>query len=120
MEELLVQATSGQGDIPAEKHRIRFGTVNVETISGRANKVVEILTRRKVDLYCLQETRWIGGSARLIKENDTIYKFFWCVDKSGFGGVGVMLAEKWINNIISAERCDYCYLQLCFLVGITI
>ena len=39
MEELLVQATSGQGGRPAGKHRTRFGTVNVGTISGRANEI---------------------------------------------------------------------------------
>ena len=61
MEELLVQATSGQGGRPAGKHRIRFETVNVETISGRANDIVEMLTRRKVDICCLQEMR-IGSS----------------------------------------------------------
>ena len=39
MEELLVQATSGQGGRPAGKHRTRFGTVNVGAISGRANEI---------------------------------------------------------------------------------
>ena len=28
-----------------------------------------------------------GGSARLIKRNNTTYKFFWCEDQSGFRGV---------------------------------
>ena len=86
MEEFLVQATSGQGGKPAGK-RIRFGTVNVGIISGRANEIFEMLTRRKVDLSCLQETRWRKGSARLIKRKNTIYKFFWCGDQSGLGGV---------------------------------
>ena len=51
MEELLVQATSGQGGRPAGISHIVFGTVNVETISGRANEIVEILTRLKVELF---------------------------------------------------------------------
>ena len=77
MEELLVQSTSGQGGRPAGKHCIRFGTVNVGTIIGRANEIVEMFGW-KVDLCCLQETRWIGGLASLIKGNNTIYKFLWC------------------------------------------
>ena len=32
IEEILVQATSGQGGRPSGKHRIRFGTVNVGTM----------------------------------------------------------------------------------------
>ena len=97
MEELLVQATSGQGVWPAGKNHIHFGTVNVGT-SGRANEVVEMITQRKVDLCCLQETRWRGGSACLIKGNNNTFKFFWCGDQSGLG-VEIILAEKWVNNI---------------------
>ena len=96
--ELLEQATSEQGGRPAGKSRIHYRTVNVGTISDRANGIVEMLTRRKVDLCCLQETRWRGGSARLIKGNNTIDKFFWCGNQPGFGGVGIMLARKWVNN----------------------
>ena len=73
-----------------------------------------------MDLCCLQETRWRGGSARLIKGKNTIYKFFWCGDQSGFGGVGIMLAQKWINNVISVKRYDHRCLQLRFLVGTVI
>ena len=52
MEKLLVQTTSGQAGRPAGKRRIRFATVNVGTIGGRANEFVEMLTQ-KVYL-CLQ------------------------------------------------------------------
>ena len=61
-----------------------------------------------------------GGSAYLIKGNNTIYQFFWCGDQSGFGGVGIMLAEKWVNNVISVKRYDHHCLQLRFLVRTTI
>ena len=118
MEELLRQATPGQGGRSAGKSRIRFGTINVGTISGTANEIVEMLTRQKDDLCCLQETRW-RGSASLIKGNSTIFKSFWCGDQSGFG-VGVMLVEKWVNNVISVKRYNLRCLQLRFLVGKTI
>ena len=44
MEELLVQATHGQGGRAAGKSCIQFGTVNVGIISGRADEVVAMLT----------------------------------------------------------------------------
>ena len=62
--------------------------INVATISGRANKIVEMLIQQKVDLCHLHETKWRGGSASLIKGNNIIYKFVWCGDQSGFEGVG--------------------------------
>ena len=120
MEELLVQVTSGQGSRHVGIHHIRFVTLNVETISCRANEIVEMLTPWKVDLCCLQDIRRRGGSTRLIKGNNTIYKFFWCGDQSGFGRVGIMLAEKWVIYVISEKTHDHCCLKLLFLVAATI
>ena len=55
MEEILVQAVSGQGGRPAGKHHIRFGALTVGTISGRANEIAEMLTRLEVD--CRRQDR---------------------------------------------------------------
>ena len=63
-------------------------------LRGGANEIDEMLTRRKVDLCCLQQKRWRRGSARLIKGNNTTYKFFWCGDQSGFRGVGIWLSDS--------------------------
>ena len=41
--------------------KLRVGTWNVESMKGRASEVVEAITRRKVDICCLTETR---GKAR--------------------------------------------------------
>ena len=41
------------------------------------------------------------------------------MDQSGFGGVG-MLAEKWVNNVISVKRYEHRCLHLRFLVGTTV
>ena len=109
--------TSGQGGRPAVVSKIRIGTVNVGTMNGRAHEVVDMLTRRNVDICCLQETRWRGGSARKIEGKNCKYKFFWCGDQSGIGGVGIMLADKWVNAVISVNRINHRCIQLRFLVG---
>ena len=33
---------------------------------GRSGEVVDALHRRKIDFCCAQETRWNGGSARML------------------------------------------------------
>ena len=110
----------GQGDRPAGTSHIRVGTVNVGTMSGRGSEVVEMLMRRNVDVCCAQETRWRGGSARKIEGKDSIYKLFWSGDQSGLGGVGILLAEKWIDAVLSVKRHRHLCMQLRFLVGIVI
>ena len=110
----------GQGERPAGTYKLRVATVNVGTMSSRSNEVVEMLSRRGVDVCCLQETRWRGGGARKIEGKDSFYKFFWCGDPSGFGGVGIMIAEKWIDDVISVTRHNHRCIQLRFLVGTVI
>ena len=40
----------------------RLGTLNVGTLRGKSGEVVETLTRRGIDLCCLQEVWWKGGT----------------------------------------------------------
>ena len=74
-----------------------MGTLNVNTLRGRVCEVVETLSRRKVDVYCIQETRYRGGSYRIIKGKDTRYKLYWSGNDKGTAGVGVFVAEEWIK-----------------------
>ena len=84
---------------------------------GRASEVVETLTRRKVDICAAQETRWKASSTRMISGKDSRYKFLWSGDDSGYGGVGILVAEKWIDKIISVERTNNRQMAIRLLIG---
>ena len=45
----------------------RVGTLNVGTMKQKASEVVETVSRRRVDLCCLQETRWKMEGVKLEK-----------------------------------------------------
>ena len=57
-------ARSSSHEIPHQP--LRIASLNVGTLRGRSSEVVETLTRRQVDICCLQEMRWRGGSAHVI------------------------------------------------------
>ena len=76
-------------EIPHQK-KFRIASLNVGTLRGRSNEVVETISRRNIDICCLQETRWRGASARMIEGKDSRYKLFWVGNKTGTGGVGVL------------------------------
>ena len=86
-------------------------------MKGRSNEITDTVARRCIDLCCLQETRWRGSSARKITGRDCIYKFFWSGDPSGLGGVGILLAEKWIDKVLSVVRINHRIMMLRLLVG---
>ena len=52
----------------------------------------------------LVSARWRGGSAWKIEGRNSYYKFFWKRDDSGSGGVGVLVAGKWIDIVILVIR----------------
>ena len=49
----------------SSKHLRKFkvGTLNVNTLRGRVCEVVESLSRRNVDICCIQEIRYLVGTA---------------------------------------------------------
>ena len=68
------------------------------------------MSRRKVDICGLQEVRWRGASARLVDGKGSRSKLFWVGNDKGMGGVGILLAEKWVEaiyyvNMFQIESC---------------
>ena len=104
---MVQHSKSGQGVRPAGRknyfEKFRIATWNVGTLRGKAGEIVETLTRC-VDICCLQETRWKGGSARLVAGKDSIFKIFWVGSSTGSGGVGIAVHKKWIENVSEVNR----------------
>ena len=96
--------------------RIRVGTVNVGSMSRRSGEVIEMAKNRRLDFCCLQETRWKGSNARSMGG----YKFFWKGCEGGVSGVGVLVAEKWVSNVIEIRRVSERMMLVRVRVGTTI
>ena len=59
-----------------------------------------MLSRHSIDICCIQEVRWSGGSARVISCKNTRYKFFWMGNDEGLCGVGILIKEELIENVV--------------------
>src|SRR5271163_4445121 len=97
----------------APQLRLRVGSVNVGSLTGRSGEVADMCERRCLDFCCLQETRWKGGSAKLLGKN----KIFWTGCKEGTAGVGVVVAEKWVESVIEVRRISERLMVLRVIVG---
>ena len=71
-----------------------MGTLNVNSLKGRVCEVVETLSSRKEDLYCVVETGYRRDHCLKIKGKDSRYKLFWSGDSKCTAGVGVFVVEK--------------------------
>jgi hypothetical protein len=83
---------------------LRVASWNVGTMSGRSLEVTDALSRRRVQICCVQESRWKGEGARTIGPDQARYKFFWKGRQEGLGGVGILIAEEMADEVIEVKR----------------
>ena len=98
----------------------RVGTLNVGTMRGKSNEVVETVSRRRVDLCCLQETRWKREGVKQIVGKDSRFKLFWSGNDKGTGGVGILLAEEWWENVFEVVRVSDRIILIRMTIGKTV
>ncbi|KAK3555021.1 hypothetical protein QTP86_005710 [Hemibagrus guttatus] len=106
---------------------LRIGTLNVGTVTGKGRELADVMERRKVDILCVQETRWKGSKARSIGAGFKL--FYYGVDskRNGFHPsdddldlrspirsteraldtkslTGVVLKEEFVRNVLEVKR----------------
>ena len=87
-----------------QTNALKIASLDVGTLRGRSSEVVETMSRRGIALCCIQQCRWRGVLTRMIDSKDSRYKCFCIGNELGAGGVGVLLAEKWIDKVFDVKR----------------
>ncbi|KAK3545365.1 hypothetical protein QTP70_005980 [Hemibagrus guttatus] len=70
-------------------------------MTGKGRELVDMMERRKVDILCVQETRWKGSKARSIGAG---FKLFYYGVDSKRNGVGVVLKDEFVRNVLEVKR----------------
>ncbi|KAK6764498.1 hypothetical protein RB195_024719 [Necator americanus] len=83
-----------------QQHPVRLATLNVGTLTGRSRELADSLRKRRVDICCVQETRWKGSKARELGDG---YKLIYH-GTSNRNGVGIILNESFRNSVTAVDR----------------
>ncbi|XP_046844904.1 uncharacterized protein LOC124438748 [Xenia sp. Carnegie-2017] len=85
---------------------LRVATLNIGTLTGKSREIADMMKRRRIDILCLQETRWTGGKSggkeRNIRDS---YKLYYSGGGKPKNGVAKCLSEEWQDktfNIVTA------------------
>ncbi|KAK3517623.1 hypothetical protein QTP70_013428 [Hemibagrus guttatus] len=70
-------------------------------MTEKGRELADVMERRKVDILCVQETRWKGSKARSIGAG---FKLFYYGVDSKRNGVGVVLKEEFVRNVLEVKR----------------
>ena len=89
----------------------RVGTWNVDSLTRRSGELVEALAERQTDVACVQETRWRGSGCRFFGAIGKRHKLF------KTDGVGIFVAEKWVDSTVSVEKHSERALVLKMVLG---
>ena len=80
--------------------KIRFSTWNIGTLKDKSWEVVGVMRDRKINILCLQETKWVGAKARDIGG----YKLWYTGKVRSKNGVGIIVDEEWKKNVVAINR----------------
>ncbi|XP_063859148.1 craniofacial development protein 2-like [Scylla paramamosain] len=81
---------------------IRVGSLNVGTMTGKGRKLAaDMMEKRKIDVLCVQETKWRGSKGRLVGGGCKL--FYYGLDGKR-NGTGVIVKEKYINSVLEVKR----------------
>ena len=85
----------------AKKIKLRVGTLNVRTMTGKGREAADLMEQKGVDILCVQETRSKGERARCIGGR---YKMWYCGSGNKKNGVGTILKKEHVDRVVKLWR----------------
>ena len=86
----------------AEQTRIRVGSWNVGSLTGKLREIVDVAIRRRVNILCVQETKWKGMKAKEVE--NTGFKLWYSGTTSGRNGVGILIDKSLRDGVVDVRR----------------
>jgi exonuclease III len=95
--------------------RIRLGTWNIGTLTGKSMELVDVMLRRKINILCLQETKWVGEKSRLIE--DSGFKLWYTGKDRRKNGVGIIVDKSLKDEVVEVKRIGDRIIRIKLVVG---
>jgi len=84
-----------------EPTRIRVGSWNVGSLTGKLREIVDIAVRRHVHILCVQETKWKGQKAKEVE--GTGFKLWYTGTAVNKNGVGILIDNSLKDGVVDEE-----------------
>ena len=82
--------------------KIRASTLNVGSLTGRSRELADLMDRRKVNILCIQETRWKGNRSKELEEGCKL--IYSGANPDSRNGVGIILDKVWREDFVGDVR----------------
>ena len=90
--------------------------MNVGSLLGMSREVVDMFERRRVDIGCSQEVRYRDQGTRVYGGEEK-YKFWWIGSEEGRNGLGIMVNDDLVEEVIKVKRLNDRMMKIAMVCG---
>jgi exonuclease III len=82
--------------------RIRLGSWNVGSLTGKLRELIDTTIRRRVNILCVHETKWTGQKTKEVE--NTNFKLWYTRKEQSRNGVGILIDKSLKNGVVAVRR----------------
>jgi hypothetical protein len=97
----LTQRVRGTRKLVGES-MIRLASWNVGSLTCKLRELVDTAIRRRVNILCVQETKWTGQKAKEVE--NTGFKLWYTRKERSRNGVGILIDKSLKNEVVTVRR----------------
>ncbi|WMV29994.1 hypothetical protein MTR67_023379 [Solanum verrucosum] len=94
-------------------HKLRVGSWNIGSLTGKSIELVKILKKRKINIACVQETRWVGSKAQDVDG----FKLSYSGGSRDRNGVGILVDGDLREQVIEIRRINDRLMLIKLVIG---
>ncbi|KAG5602889.1 hypothetical protein H5410_034259 [Solanum commersonii] len=94
-------------------HKLRVGSWNIGSLTGKSIELVKILKKRKINIACVQETRWVGSKARDVDG----FKLWYSGGSRDRNGVGIVIDGNLREQVVEVRRINDRLMTIKLVIG---
>ncbi|KAG5615096.1 hypothetical protein H5410_014920, partial [Solanum commersonii] len=94
-------------------HNLRVGSWNIGSLTGKSIELVKILKKRKINIACVQETRWVGAKARVVDW----FKLWYLGGSRDRNGVGILVDGDLREQVVEVRRINDRLMMVKLVIG---
>jgi len=80
--------------------KLHLVTWNIGSLTGKSIELVKSLRRHRIDIACVQETKWVGAKAREVDG----FKLWYLGSIKARNGVGILVDKDLVYFIVKVRR----------------
>ena len=98
-----------------QESKMRLGTWNIGTLTGKSMEVVEVMLRRMINIMCLQETKWVGLKAKDLENSG--FKLWYSGTNRTRNGVGIIVDKTLTQDVVDVKRVGDRIMAIKIVIG---